>query len=159
MEQGFFHPARGYWQATGQPPADILDGYPAGTVQVPIKPGRGYTLDGGQWQPPAAEEPAQPTRAQLVAEIDARRDAALAAGVDHNGIRWHADITFLSELTTIILGYTIGVRSGTTAIRTKQNTIEHLELPALVALAGAVGNHRAAAFALSWAAKDALNAS
>lgn len=91
--------------------------------------------------------------------IDQQRDAALAAGVDHNGIRWHSDITFLSELTTIILGYTIGVRSGTTAIRTKQNTIEHLELPALVALAGAVGNHRAAAFALSWAAKDALNAS
>lgn len=91
--------------------------------------------------------------------IEQQRDAVLAAGVDHNGLRWHADLTFLSELTTIILGYTIGVRSGLTAIRTKQNTIEHLDLPALIALAGAVGNHRAAAYALSWAAKDALNAS
>ena len=159
MEQGFFHPERGYWQTISEPSPEVLASYPADTVQVPLKPGAGFTWTGNTWAPPEPVAPAAPTRAEQVSAIEVQRDAVLAAGVDHNGIRWHADITFLSELTTIILGYTIGVRSGTTAIRTKHNTIEHLGLPALVALAGAVGNHRAAAFALSWAAKDALNAS
>ena len=158
MEQGFFHPERGYWQTISEPSSEMLASYPAGTVQVPLKPGADFEWDGVAWIA-TIPAPVVLTSAEQTSAIEAQRDAALAAGVDHNGIRWHTDITFLSELTTIILGYTIGVRSGTTAIRTKQNTIEHLELPALVALAGAVGNHRAAAFALSWAAKDALNAS
>lgn len=73
MEQGFFHPTRGYWQATGQPPADILDGYPAGTVQVPIKPGAGYTWTGATWAPP---EPVAPV--VVVPQVVTRRQARQA---------------------------------------------------------------------------------
>ena len=38
MEYGFFHPDRGYWQATSKPSAETLAGYPDGTVSVPLKP-------------------------------------------------------------------------------------------------------------------------
>lgn len=156
MEQGFFHPERGYWQATGEPPADILASYPAGTVQVPIKPGRGYTWDGVQWVAPVAEPPAQPTRAQLVAAIEAERDATIAAGVLHFGTLYHADDTFLTEMLGRIMGYQAGVYSGPLPVRTKENTTILLDQAQHVALAAAVGEHRQAAYSKSWADKDAL---
>lgn len=80
MEQGFFHPERGYWQTTGEPPADILASYPAGTVQVPIKPGRGYTWDGVQWVAPAPADP-EPTPVPKVVTMRQARLALLAAGL------------------------------------------------------------------------------
>jgi hypothetical protein len=49
MEKGFYHPARGYWQTTGDVPQDILDGYPVGTVEVPIEPGADHEWDGEAW--------------------------------------------------------------------------------------------------------------
>jgi hypothetical protein len=49
METGFFHNARGYWQTTGEVPQSVLDGYPDGTVNVPIKPGSGYEWVGSAW--------------------------------------------------------------------------------------------------------------
>lgn len=52
MEKGFYHPDRGYWQTTGEPPKHILDGYPDGTVEVPLKPGAGYEFDGKAWIAP-----------------------------------------------------------------------------------------------------------
>jgi len=48
MDCGFFHPDRGYWQVTGEPPRHILDGYPDGTIEVPLKPGADYEWD-GEW--------------------------------------------------------------------------------------------------------------
>jgi len=39
MEHGFYHPSRGYWQTNSEPPQHVLDGYPEGTVEVPLKPG------------------------------------------------------------------------------------------------------------------------
>lgn len=71
MEYGFFHMTKGYWQTTGEPPADILAGYPDGTIQVPIKPGRGYTWDGAQWQLPAPDVDA--LKAAKSAAINAAR--------------------------------------------------------------------------------------
>jgi hypothetical protein len=52
METGYFHPDRGYWQITGEVPKSVLDGYPDGTVNVPIKPGSGYDWDGSAWVAP-----------------------------------------------------------------------------------------------------------
>jgi hypothetical protein len=52
METGYFHPDRGYWQITGLVPQSVLDGYPDGTVNVPIKPGSGYDWDGSAWVAP-----------------------------------------------------------------------------------------------------------
>ncbi|MCA0275881.1 MAG: hypothetical protein LCH86_07755 [Proteobacteria bacterium] len=49
MEFGFYHPARGYWQAIGGDFDDLLVGYPEGTVQVPVKPGANYDWQDGEW--------------------------------------------------------------------------------------------------------------
>lgn len=49
MEQGFFHPDRGYWQTISAPPEEVLSSYPAGTVQVPLQPGDGYVWIGSEW--------------------------------------------------------------------------------------------------------------
>lgn len=153
MEQGFYHPLRGYWQAISEPTADILASYPAGTVQVPIKPGENYAWDGVQWMPPV---PVPPTREQQVAAIEAERDAALAAGVVHAGARFYADDTFLTEMLGRIMGYQAGVYSGPLPVRTKDGAIVMLDQAQHVALAAAVGAHRQAAYTKSWAAKDAL---
>ena len=48
-EHGFFHPDRGYWQATSDVPEHILDAYPEGAVEVPLKPGAGYEWSGSEW--------------------------------------------------------------------------------------------------------------
>ncbi|WHA40913.1 hypothetical protein [Agrobacterium larrymoorei] len=46
---GFHHPDHGYWETTNQPSQDILDGYPAGTVEYPAKPGNDYKPVDGGW--------------------------------------------------------------------------------------------------------------
>ncbi|MBO6511010.1 MAG: hypothetical protein JJ979_21425 [Roseibium sp.] len=85
MEIGFYHPDRGYWQASGRDPREailryehipsedgspatkkavyIADEYPSGTIEVPLKPGPHYEWVGGKWvyAPPSAEE----VRAQM----------------------------------------------------------------------------------------------
>jgi len=71
MEKGFYHPARGYWQTTNEPPQNILDGYPEGTVEVPLKPGAGKEWDGSAWvdDPDYAEPsnvPSEITKVQFV---------------------------------------------------------------------------------------------
>lgn len=72
MEKGFFHPDRGYWQTTGEPPQHILDGYPQGTVDVPLKPSGFHKWNGREWvleiDPPTS------------AEVNAERDRRIAAG-------------------------------------------------------------------------------
>lgn len=49
MNLGFYHAERGYWQATAGNPDELLEGYPEGTVSVPIKPAAGYEWQGGEW--------------------------------------------------------------------------------------------------------------
>jgi hypothetical protein len=49
MEQGFYHPDRGYWQAISTPSEEVLDSYPEGTIQVPLRPGPEYTWNGSEW--------------------------------------------------------------------------------------------------------------
>lgn len=55
MEAGYFHPERGYWQTIGAVPQSVLDGYPDGTVSVPIKPSAGYEWDGAAWVAPTPD--------------------------------------------------------------------------------------------------------
>ncbi len=95
-------------------------------------------------------------RAQAVAEIEARRDAALRAGVVLNGVRYHTDDTFITELLGLLMGYQVGIYTGTQAIRTMDNTIVPLDAPQITAVAAAVGEHRKTVYAQSWAEKDAL---
>lgn len=49
METGFFNPQIGYWQTIGVPTASMLATYPAGTVEVPLKPGADYVWQNGAW--------------------------------------------------------------------------------------------------------------
>ena len=72
-EKGYYHPERGYWQTLAAPSQDILDAYPAGTIEVPLQPSNMHSIVNGAWQiDPAKEQAAQ-------AVIDARA-ASEAAG-------------------------------------------------------------------------------
>lgn len=73
MEYGFYHPDRGYWQAVGGDPDELMEGYPEGTEQVPLRPGPDYEWQDGEWvevPPPPPSPP--PSAAEKI-------DAMLAA--------------------------------------------------------------------------------
>jgi len=77
MEKGFYHPERGYWQTTGEVPQRILDGYPIGTVEVPLKPSADHEWQNGAWVEvtPDPEE----VLAALATQARAKRNALLTA--------------------------------------------------------------------------------
>ena len=49
MEHGFFHPNFGYWQAISEVPDFIRETYPEGTIEVPLRPGKGFEFNGVEW--------------------------------------------------------------------------------------------------------------
>ena len=49
MERGWFHAAMGYWQTTGEVPASVLQSYPDGTIEVPVKPSDSHEWNGSNW--------------------------------------------------------------------------------------------------------------
>lgn len=76
-EAGFYHPELGYWQAVGGEPEALLSTYPAGTVQVPIKPGADFEWLNSEWVYVAPPPPPAPDRVssrqfklQLLAPIE-----------------------------------------------------------------------------------------
>lgn len=95
-------------------------------------------------------------RQRQAAAIDAARDRALQQGVDVGGILYHIDDTFLVELLAMVLGYQLGLLSGTQPIRTLQNTTRQMSQAQIVALAGAVMSRRKALYVASWAQKDSI---
>lgn len=95
-------------------------------------------------------------RVRQVDAINAARERALVMGVEMGGRRYHSDDRFLAELTTLLLGYQIGVLSGTQAIRTMANETVELGVLDLQELALLVGAYRQGVYAASWAEKDAL---
>ena len=60
MERGFYHPSHGYWQTTGEVPMSIRNSYPAGTIEVPIKPGADFDFVDGAWVEVAHAPPPVP---------------------------------------------------------------------------------------------------
>lgn len=103
MEQGFYHPARGYWQAIDVIDADhlakLMLTYPEGTVQVPVKPGVDYEWQDDEWvyvEPPPVPLPVpqEISRRQLyqglaVAEKITKNEAiaAIASGTIPSAIQ------------------------------------------------------------------------
>ena len=84
------------------------------------------------------------------------RDRELIAGYTHNGHVFHSDDRFIAELTLILKGYEREYLTGTSAIRTRDNTVlqmTHAEVESLLLL---IGLHRQVVYAQSWAGKDAL---
>jgi hypothetical protein len=77
IEKGFYHPQRGYWQTTGGVSQRVIDGYPEGTIEVPIKPSANHVWQDGAWveviPDPAIELAAWRTTAKL-----SRRDFCIA---------------------------------------------------------------------------------
>jgi hypothetical protein len=73
MEHGFYHPDSGYWQTNSDVPQRILDGYPAGTIEVPLRPIGDFNWDGSKW----VELP--PDLDVLAIQARANRNALLAA--------------------------------------------------------------------------------
>jgi hypothetical protein len=73
MEHGFYHPDRGYWQANSDVPRYVRDGYPAGTVEVPLRPIGNFDWGGSKWVelPPDIEA--------LGAEARSKRNTLLAS--------------------------------------------------------------------------------
>jgi hypothetical protein len=71
MEHAFFHPSRGVWVATSEVPSHILNGYPEGTVEVPLPPSGSHEWDGTAWVPVNSAPTAEEIRAQRNALLDA----------------------------------------------------------------------------------------
>lgn len=95
-------------------------------------------------------------RGRQVAALNAECDRTLEAGVMVGDVLYHSDNTFLLELLALVLGYQAGVLTGTQTIRTKANENVQMDAAQIVALAAAVGDHRKAAYAACWSAKDSL---
>lgn len=62
MEQGFYHPERGYWQVTSEPDEEVVSSYPEGTTRVPLMPGAGFQWNGAEW----IEMPSEPGPESLI---------------------------------------------------------------------------------------------
>lgn len=82
-EHGFFHPSRGYWQTISTPSPATLAGYPAGTTEVPLKPGADFDWDGEAWQPVPPPPPSTD-------DVDADRDRRIDGGFTLNGVRFQS---------------------------------------------------------------------
>jgi len=66
MEKGFYHSDIGYWQTVSEPSQEILDSYPDGTVEVPLKPGADYEWKNKKW---VHVPPPEPTPEELRAQM------------------------------------------------------------------------------------------
>ncbi|ETD86338.1 DUF4376 domain-containing protein [Rhodobacter capsulatus] len=141
MEHGFYHPAHGYWQTTGTPTPEIRAAYPEGTVEVPLRPGADHLWTGEGWKP----APARRSVDQALANLKAARDAAIARGIEHDGLRLQTDDLSQSRLTAAALAARLD--PGAT-VRWKLATGEFVALsaPQIIALALAVRAHVQACF-------------
>ncbi|WP_142851036.1 DUF4376 domain-containing protein [Telmatospirillum sp. J64-1] len=163
MEYGFYHPDRGYWQATGEVPEDIRESYPEGTIEVPLRPSPHHEWKDGEW----VAGPAQIDPAQLRAAIDAERDRRLALGYRHDfggdvGVQvlQTRDLTDRTNWLTLDASAKTLVAAGhgdmPLSIRTEANVVIQVTAAEAVSIMAAMAQHGAAIMAASWALKDAL---
>jgi hypothetical protein len=96
-------------------------------------------------------------RDKKVRSIRKKCDDALDAGVVHNGVLWHSNVVFLSEVLGLVMGYSLGVFSATQpqTLRGKDGTFVDLDYSTLTKLAAAIGEHRRAVYAAAWAEEAA----
>jgi len=118
-----------------------------------VQMGASYA-DGVFTNPP----PPPKTREQRIAEINAQRDAAFAAGLTFNDQLYHTDALFQSQLQAFVLAWQVGVLAptATVAIRLKDNVTVQMTRGEVTALAAALMQFVQDTYAASWAAKDAL---
>ena len=102
--------------------------------------------------------PPPPTLAQSKAAIDKQRDAALDAGIAHNGHLYHSDPTFQSQLQAFMLAWVTGILTptATVTIRRKDNVTVQMARGEVGALAAALMTQVQGIYVASWEAKEAL---
>jgi hypothetical protein len=96
--------------------------------------------------------------AQAIAAIEKQRDDALNAGFLHNGVLYHCDPTFQSQLQAFLLAWAVGMLApaATVSIRRHDNVTETMTKDQVGALAGALMAYVQGVYAASWNAKDSL---
>ena len=96
-------------------------------------------------------------RAKRKQRVDEDRDAALAAGFEFGGVRWHGDIVFQAQMTSYVLAFNVGIlpADATVPVRSVDNVTHQMGVTQITDLAAALLNHVQGIFVASWAAKDA----
>ncbi len=91
-EHGFYHPTRGYWQTTDTPGAEILAAYPAGTVEVSIRPSADHQWQNGAWVyvAPPPQPVVVPDMVAKLALVRAMREVGLDGQPVTTGSIWDA---------------------------------------------------------------------
>lgn len=109
MEHGFFHPLCGYWQTTGKPDAISRAAYPAGTVEVPLKPGpdHDYDAETGLW----VYTPLPVTRD----DVNYERDRRLNKDFEFNGVTYDGDEISQKRLNNARTSALAAIIAGTLA--------------------------------------------
>jgi len=136
MEHGFWHPSRGYWQTIGMPDEDMLAGYPEGTVETPLRPGPDHVWTDGVW----VYTPPPVTREQALSALKARRDEAMCAGIEVNGVPVQTDDLSQQRLTAAALAAQLDPES-TVRWKTAGGAFVVLSAAQIVAIALAVRSH------------------
>lgn len=139
MEHGFFHPDLGYWQAIDGDPDKLLQDYPVGTIQVPIKPGADYEWQDGAWVH-------VPPQIDMIAYTAQKRWEKETGGIEVNG----QIIDTSRESQSMITGayaYSQANPSETIQFKAASGWVT-LDAPTMAAIATAVGAHVQACFAL-----------
>lgn len=118
-------------------------------------PEPGWRYANGQFSAPP--DPV-PSRSELIAGIEQRRDYALTAGVEFDGQTFPSDERFQSQLQAFLLAWTTGLLAAdaTVSIRRQDNVTVSMGRQQVTALAATLLAHVQSIWAASWAAKDAL---
>lgn len=116
-----------------------------------------HQYNGAEVVPNPPKPPAE-VKAAAIRDINAQRDAKLAAGFMYNDHLYHADVVFQSQLQAFVLAFQTGLlpTDAKVAIRRKDNTTAQMTQAEVTALAGALMQFVQTAYAQSWTAKDAL---
>ena len=125
MEHGFYHPSRGYWQTTSDVPQRILDTYPEGTVEVPLKPSAEHEWIDGAWVhvPPDPAVQIAAFRRAVQVHIDATAQSqgydsgnSLASYTSSTVEAWRAEaeafVTWRDAVWTFVIAQFAAIQAG-----------------------------------------------
>jgi hypothetical protein len=151
-EQGFMTPDGDYIQTLSEPGQDVLAGFPAGTVAVPLKPGDGWTWDGAAWVAPDADFLAD----RAMAAVAARRYAVETGGITVGGAEIETNRRAQGQLSATLAAFNAGMVSS---VDWKAgNGWQTLDLAGFAPIAEAVAAHVQDCFSAERAADDDIAA-
>lgn len=155
MTKGFYCDGVGYWETNSDPDQATIDAYPAGTIEVPLRPGPGHSWNIGSW---VAAQP-QPQSA----DVDAERDRRILAGgtfdvAGYGAVRIIGREVDMRNLTNLALAaqarIAAGAGSAVTNFRDADNVIHPLVQAQVLDLWSKGAALVEAIYAASWAIKD-----